>query len=331
VRQARTPSSPALHKLAEIPEAPEDDETNGEVFGAAPADLPNEGAYTAWLFGAEACREAEPSALERDILERVDALSRAEGEQGLLPRMPSTLPKLLGLLRRDDVSVREIADALSHDPALLGEVIRIANSPYYWPSRRLVSVEDAVSVIGQEGLQQLVARVLVGPVFSVRQGHYSRAACGILWGQSERCAHACAWLRRGYADSFDAYLAGMVANAGLIAAARVLDLHFPAGAPPDSTGFHRELLAVSARVSASLARRWRFSDAIKAVLAERASAGESAPQSDLGRALIRADRLSKRHVMLPPRAVVEGSEVRLPRLVAEDEGCYRELERAFAP
>ena len=71
--------------------------------------------------------------------------------------------------------------------------------------------------------------------------------------------------------------------------------------------------------------------AIKAVLAERALAQEAAPQSDRGRALGRADRLSKRHVMLPPRTVVEGSEVRLPRLVAEDEGCYRELERAFAP
>lgn len=88
---------------------------------------------------------------------------------------------------------------------------------------------------------------------------------------------------------------------------------------------------MAARVSSSLARRWRFSDAVKTVLAERAQGRQQPPGSDLGLALERADRLAKLHLMSPPREVVEGTGARLPRLVPEDEGCYRELERAYAP
>ena len=65
-------SAAAAVKL-QLAEAADDDDAAEEFAAAgavAPAELPNEGAYTAWLFGAEACREAEPSALERDILER---------------------------------------------------------------------------------------------------------------------------------------------------------------------------------------------------------------------------------------------------------------------
>lgn len=88
--------------------------------------------------------------------------------------MPALLPRLVGLVRRDDVSTRELAEPLSRDPALLGGVIRLANSPRYRGPRPIESVQEALLRVGQRGLEQLLVRLVMGPVFDGRGDRFGR-------------------------------------------------------------------------------------------------------------------------------------------------------------
>lgn len=317
------PTEPAAYALAEV-EA-EQQAAAAQLNRDLNRDLDRH--FSSLLLAVRECRPAEAEPAERSILQRLEDLAAAPGNQNLVPRLPAVLPKLMSLVRRDDVSVRELAEHLARDPALVGEVIRIANSPRYRTARPIESLQDAVVLVGQRGMHQLVTGVAMRPVFNAQQGRFSRSAGTHLWDQAERCAHACAYLRGGAPGQFEAYLAGMVANAGLIAALRVLDQHYQAQTPPSTLGFHEALLDVSAKLSASIARQWNFPDDVAEALTTRAIQPPVIEASELTVALRTADRVSKRHVLAPHTPAP--ADATGDAFVEPEGRCYRELERVF--
>jgi HD-like signal output (HDOD) protein len=99
----------------------------------------------------------------------------------------------------------------------------------------------------------------------------------------------------GSTDHFDAYLAGMVANTGLIVALRLLDQQ-PMKTAPVSCAFHDRLAVLSARLSAKIARQWRLTEAV--VLAVESLAQPMKTEaSGLAAALRLADQGSKVQVL----------------------------------
>lgn len=299
---------------------PDDAPVPTHAASSDPAHL--EACFSSWLLGLAEYDKgpaSEPAnAAEQALLARLEQLLAASEAASLVPRLPATLPRLMGMVRRDDVSPRELAEHLARDPVLLGEVIRIANSPRYRPAREIASLEEAVLLLGQDGLQQVVARAMLSPVFSARQGRFSGAASKRLWEQAERCAHACAFLRQGRPDRFEAYLAGMVANTGMIAALRSLDQACQTSDAPRSLGFHAALADVASRLSARIASQWEFPDEAVDALQARSRPLMSGASS-LARALQAADRSSKRHLLgAQPADVLEAR-------------CMAELQGSFGP
>ena len=272
------PPAPAVHRGAESCDA--------EV--ARP--------FTAWLLGAAALNDGAPTAIEHSVLRRLDDAARAGGEEPLVPRMPSVLPKLMSLIRRDDMAVAELTELLGREPALLGEVMRIANSPLHLGAHSVTSLDAAIAMLGLRGIHQVVGRAVMAPVFDLTPGRFSASAGTLLWDQAGACAHACASRCAGTADHFDAYLAGMVANTGLIVALRLLDQH-PASSPPVSRAFHDQLAALSARLSARIARQWRLSEAVALAVESLAQPADAGEASGLATALRVADQASKAQVM----------------------------------
>ena len=61
----------------------------------------------------------------QDILEKIEA--RPE----YIPRRPSLLPKLLSTVNDPQAAMIEISRIIAQDPALTGNLLRIANSPMY--------------------------------------------------------------------------------------------------------------------------------------------------------------------------------------------------------
>ena len=239
-----------------------------------------------------------------------------------LPRLPATLPKLMKLLRREELSVPELAEHLSSDPALLGETMRIANSPFYRSACPVASVADALQMIGQTGLSQLVTRVAIGPVFGAQQGRFSKSATGTLWEHAQRCAHACGWLSRGEGDAFDAYLVGMVAGTGFVVVLRMLDREMHDQQTPCAKDFYSAVHDCGVLLSAKVAQQWGLPQQVVQALLTRVPQAHVAASTPLAMAVQRADRCAKLVLLHRSQALYEASN-------ADDLACVQEILRSF--
>jgi HD-like signal output (HDOD) protein len=280
--------------------------------------------FSARLLGIADLRPAEARPAERRVIDRLAALVREGGDANLMPRLPVVLPRLMALVRRDEVSPRELVDRLSHDPTLVGEAVRLANSPRYRTGRDIADLQEAVLVLGQRGLIQIVIGATMRPLFDVQQGRFSRMAGMTLWDLAQRCSQACGDLSDPGVDRFQAYLAGMGANIGLITALRVLDGGYPEQQPPDTEAFHDGLRVVAAKLSGRIARQWNFPRAVYRAIEQRADPQVAASGEPLTQTLRAAERISKWHMLVPGLA-----ESALTGLTEPERRCYLELERAF--
>lgn len=259
-------SAPATAPAA-LPEAP------------VPDPLPVLAAhFGASLLGGGEPLPHPPSAAERDALARLHALAEQGLDASAVPRLPAVLPKLMALARRDDVSPRELSELLTRDPALVGEVVRLANSPRYRTQRPIEDLTGALMLLGQLGLSQLVMRAAVRPIFKIAQGRLGQAAAARLWELSERCGHACGSRRAGRPDAFNAYLAGTAAPIGLIVALRVLDQGVLL-VPPGSQTFHAGLWRQAMRLSAQAVGQWDFPHEVAQSLSHLAGSSMGAAEA----------------------------------------------------
>jgi HD-like signal output (HDOD) protein len=262
--------------------------------------------------------------LEKTILDEMARLLRHPyGAAGLVPRVPAVIPQLLGSLRDENLSGADLARQVAQDVVLVAEVIREANSPYYRPTQPVKTIEGAVMLLGQNGLRMLLARVAFRPVIGMQSGRFARHAAPVVWTQAEQCALAASILAGGLdANAFDAYLAGLMHNIGLIVAFRVSDRVIPAGvavaaaALPESPAFCASLLEQARALSSVIAAEWNFPDTVvSAIGAPRAT--------PLGLALSLGDRVAKLRVLVD--AGVLARDAALAGLDASLWHCFDQL------
>ena len=102
-------------------------------------------------------------------------LERIEARPEYIPRRPSLLPKLLSTVNDPQAAMVEMSRIIAQDPALTGNLLRIANSPMYRVSSMPVeSIERAVTLVGVQGIRSIIATALLQPVMSSGSGAYSR-------------------------------------------------------------------------------------------------------------------------------------------------------------
>jgi HD-like signal output (HDOD) protein len=147
-------------------------------------------------------------------LELLEPAARVLGDLQLqakyLPRRPSLLPRLMSAISSDTNSMRDIAKILAEDGALLGGILKLANSSFYRSSRAkpIDSLEKAVSQVGTEGLRSLVATALLHPVMTGTRGRFSSFA-EATWEHGQ-CAAACAELHAARIEHVDAFSARLL-------------------------------------------------------------------------------------------------------------------------
>lgn len=247
-------------------------------------------AFFHWLAGPHVSGRPAP---DGPLLDELARLARdPEGAAALVPRVPAVIPQLLRSLREQDSNAADLARQVAQDAVLVAEVIREVNSPYYQPASPIRNLEGAVLLLGQNGLRMLLARVAFRPIISQQAGPLARLLAPPLWSQSETCAQAASLLApRHGADPFEAYLAGLMHNVGLVVAFRVIEQLVPAGGLPDSDAFGARLVAAARQISARIAERWELPPAIGHAIAHL---GDDAPLPAL---LADADRLAKLHML----------------------------------
>jgi HD-like signal output (HDOD) protein len=286
------------------------------------------GAWNAWLFdradGGLELLEAETRVL--DALAAIVA-SQQSGA-ALVRRMPGLVPQLLQSLRSETFSGSALSRTIATDPVLVAAVVRLANSCYQGTGNAITSVEHAVILIGQEGLRQLITTVAFRPIIDMHSGFYTRRLAPHLWMHSERCALAARQVAGSGIEPFDAFLAGLLQNVGLIVSLRIMDQTAQEGERLGSDVFLAQLARDTRRLCASIAREWNFPDTVAQALLEQGELRRGAPVSPLGRLLKLTDYLGKVRMLVEQGLLDETEDALFAGLPAEAAQCYAALADA---
>ncbi|TFW28562.1 HDOD domain-containing protein, partial [Massilia arenosa] len=270
--------------------------TAGSGIAFDQADLA-ERLYNAWIFGMEGDAPLDVSPAEARVLEALDAiLNSQQSGAALVRRMPGLIPQLLQTLRSESFSGAQLSRTISSDVVLVAAVTRLANASIKGSGKSIDSVEHAVIVIGHEGLRHLITSVAFRPIIDMNSGHYTRTLAPRVWERSERVAEA----NRALADQgqlnvdrFEAFLAGLVQNAGLIVALRVMDQVAGNDRTLGSEMFCAKLVRAARALTCSIGREWDFPEAVMQAIAEQGQLARGGQLSPLGRLLALSDYAAK--------------------------------------
>ena len=217
----------------------------------------------------------------------------------LVPRVPEIIPQLMRTLHGEDMNAAELSRQLGGDRVLVAEVYREANRPAYLPRYHsgppINNMQSAIMLLGQNGMRMLLARVAFRPIVSMQSGRLVKRVAPIIWRQSEKSALGASLLAPGLrANAFDAYLAGLMENVGLVVAMRVVDQACGDEALPWSGPFIATLFEQARILSARIAALWEFPDTVVQAIG---SAGQ-ADAPVLAQALALGDRLAKLRMLV---------------------------------
>lgn len=281
-----------------------------------------------WLIDAQGEPELDTNALETRILDALAAIINSDQSGGaLVRRLPGLIPQLLQSLRSDNFSGTHLARTISNDVVLVAAVIRLANNSCRGSGKSITSVEHAVMLIGHEGLRHLITSVAFRPIIDMNSGHYTRLLAPRIWDQSERCAVANRMLAERMAiDPFEAFLAGLVQNVGLIVTLRLMDQAAKGDTHVGSEVFRARLLREARILTCSIGREWSFPEPVTRAIGEQAAMGKNKTMSALGRLLILSDYLSKVRILVENGRVADNDPALLRGLPPYAQECYQALE-----
>jgi putative nucleotidyltransferase with HDIG domain len=73
-----------------------------------------------------------------------------------LPSPPVVVQRLQEVFSREEISGHDIAQVIETDQSFTARVLRLVNSPFYGFTRRIVSVEEAITMLGINSIKQLI-------------------------------------------------------------------------------------------------------------------------------------------------------------------------------
>lgn len=217
-----------------------------------------------------------------------DTLRTIESQPRYAPRRPDLLAQLLKALQDEEASLRDVARIIGQDPALTGNLLRVAHSPLYRVNDRPVeSIERAMTLVGSNGMRAIVAAALFQPVLAA-SGPFARVP-EIVWehtlyAASAAEAHAA---HIGKVDPFAAQLLALVLGLGTIVTLRVVLDQYAARpeVEPDAGVTVAILDSWSVPTASRIAASWGLSERVQDALQGQLLEGDAEVLSTLGRSL----------------------------------------------
>ena len=207
------------------------------------------------------------------------------------PRRPNLLPQLMRVVNDEESSRRELVALIARDPALVGSLLKMANSAYYRVSTRPVeSIERAVVMLGSEGLRSLIATALVQPIFETSMAGAFPRFPQVVWEHALLSAHAAiphaALVER--VDQFAAELLCLVTGLAEIVLFRAAMDHYSSAAKrkqqkPSAVVIASLLYSQAATFAWHIGANWELSELMLGALEEQMVSSE--PTTALGRSL----------------------------------------------
>lgn len=125
--------------------------------------------------------------------------------------MPSVIVKVLNVMKKPTVSMKELGDIVMYDQSLTIKILALVNSAYYGFSQQISSISIALSLLGMVKVKNIIVAVAMKPMMS-NQGDKE------LWKHSIRVAAGCEYLAEltKIMDADEAFIAGFIHDVGKI-------------------------------------------------------------------------------------------------------------------
>ncbi|GJM25272.1 MAG: hypothetical protein DHS20C16_16870 [Phycisphaerae bacterium] len=137
-----------------------------------------------------------------------------------LPSIPAVALKVIELCREDDVDVKDVADAISTDPALTVRMLKSANSSIFGMSKTVSSLPQAMVVLGIRTVKVMaLGFALADTVKGEKKGQFDYPR---YWRRSLTTAVAARQIAQefGGVRKDEAFVGGLLSDIGMIAAER---------------------------------------------------------------------------------------------------------------
>ena len=196
-----------------------------------------------------------------------ELLADLASDKLVLPTLPEVALRVRDTLENEDVSMKDVADAISTDAALSARIIQVCNSPLMRATRPIDSVEAAVTRMGSNMVRNLVTSMVMEQMFQATSDATDKRLRDI-WEHSVQVAAIAHALAGQFAkiQPDQAMLAGLVHDIGTLPIlARVEDV-------PELLN-NVELLddiirETHPRLGEAILKKWNFPDELIAVAAE---------------------------------------------------------------
>jgi putative nucleotidyltransferase with HDIG domain len=196
----------------------------------------------------------------KDVLKKINKL----------PPMPEVVSKMLRISHDTAVSAKEVVELVKYDQSITANVLRLCNSSYYSLPRNIASLNEAVVMLGNKTLYNIIfASFSEGMLNKKNEGYLMEK--GNLWKHSLSCAILAKEiaLKVNYKDEQLAYSAGLMHDVGKM----VLDdfilensdaiLKKVREQDTDFNEIEEDIIGIShAEAGAILAENWKFPKAI---------------------------------------------------------------------
>jgi hypothetical protein len=262
---------------------------------ASPVAVPaSSAAFLPWLLDCAPLVDGLSTAAEQRALAVLDqTLALPSLPEDLLPRAAALIPQLLAMLRQSDLPVPALAQRLAKDVVLTAEVMRLASSPYFRAHGGVSDLAQAISLIGITGLNTVISRVVLKPIYEAAPGPLSARASLRLWEYAQALAtHAAAEASAAGLSAFDGYLAGLLHGSGWTIALRAIDRAAITVPLPPTAGFASACGERAHRLFGLAAERWNITPGFSELGADARRIPMAGSQHPLAAVLGRAQTLA---------------------------------------
>jgi HD-like signal output (HDOD) protein len=257
-------------------------------------------------------------------------LERIEARPEYIPRRPSLLPKLLATVNDNEATMAEMSRIIAQDPALTGNLLRIANSPIYRSSSLPVdSIDRAVTLVGVQGIRSIIATALLQPLMTSGAGAFSKFP-EVVWEHTLYAAmageaHA---TQVENAEPFVSQLIGLLYGLSAIVVFRIVRDQFAAHPHlnPDAGSIARLLETWVAPTAGRIAVSWELSTRVQYALESQTLAAELQMENSLGRSL-KFGRVAGSLIVLCRLGRITEQDARA--IVVSGEGRRSQVERLW--
>jgi len=133
-----------------------------------------------------------------------------------IPAFPKVAQQVMSIMDREETTAKDLAELIQYDQAITANVLKICNAAYFGLPRKVSSLGEAVVVIGQDILKDIIITSSSARFYKGTVGAGYQLGQGDLWKHSIACAIMAKLIAKRVKalDPGDAFTAGLLHDIG---------------------------------------------------------------------------------------------------------------------